>query len=1178
MGKSNNKSFKRTVDPRRIKADKIATELRIGGLRRTNSLFSLKMKSDASEMLYFLKNSLRNRDVLSTFHGEPFPSRVEQLYSIRTYGRPARLHSELIWGLYRASLFKKELTEFTKLRNDFERAILLDSRDDARSLLDQVEDGFGISLWLIQNRLSLAQVWDGLEEKRRQASEYLSKAPNNSLSKFLINFISKRSEATGLKNYLQDELARFFGDSTNTYFEAYVRTKLFDLGQYSTSNIAPTLFFEAQASLIDHYETLVLVLQSVAVDDELPSEVASDILNFVRSRLGIDDSRIKAIERTLNPEYIVDTQALHPPRAAIIEYYSAGHYIEVLTNGRAYLLNHPDDISVCALLAKAAVAGNIELQPMPGYLGELVNLFSRLFEFGKETYGAAFAIYTIHDRFYGHSWAVIARAIMSNALARETIDYPRLAHKYVLSIDPFISPFTALSLSASAATNFYSNAEFRNAYPITSEILIALVTGVISAKVPNLRFDKYLARHNLGIGNFAVAAKQFAALMKIGTSSEKFHAAACATLAYLELGEVAKAVDSVVFGALVNKEVPIVLPIPEVVAQLDSVQDWPDSISLPILFELYSTYFNDDKLAHLKFAFERYQIAHKISLPDDLAKAANVIGTDRIVAYMDRVWRPEIMRQTLLYETPKETEDARISVCRVLASLDPENSYRYQEEIRNRVKMQEIAKGTTLVEQSKVYVDINAIKKTLNSKLGDTYTRYKSATQSNPNQQDRVMEELADLVSDTLSKNDTSLTNILSSLHVLDYKESELDLQFSALFSEVTNEFLKGDHGLNAYLSTRVRHGTLANTLRKPLADEHLVTALKEDETGYVANTNWDNELSILQSCERQVVIDALEIFTQTFDKIIANVRDNLLQIQIHHDIIGKSEKDDALFIYKSSNLERKYVQEFDKKVSSIEQFIDRCIESLWEKTDVNLAAVRDTLRDRIRSDFLESFDRLLNSINSVSDQQAVSGLVNAIARARTNFQTKFYVVQTWFNRNEVYDRQDYSPEYAAQIALNMVQKTIPNGNHDLQVEISMDSAGDLMPGRTLDAMVDVFACLLDNASIRSGLTTNELRIKVDLSLHDGKFAASVTNNIAPEKPTPADIEKVHTVRDSLTKSDSRARAQREGGSGFHKIWRAITSPVYKDPYFWFDFKDERKFQALIRYNIEQDENENTFN
>jgi hypothetical protein len=1178
MGHSNHRRVKKPADSRKIKADKIATELRVGGLRRTNSLFSLKMKSDVSEMLYFLRNSIRTREVLATFHGVPFPSHVDQLYSVQAYGRPARLHSELIWGLYRASLFKEELTEFTKLRSEFENAVLLDSRDTARTLLDQIEQKFGISLWLIQNRLSLAQVWDGLEDKRKLASEYLSKAPNSSLAKFFINFISKRSEATGLKNYLQDELARFFGESTNTYFEAYVRTKLFDLGHYSTSNIAPTLLFEAQASLIDHYETLVLVLQSVAVDNELPVDVANDIFKFIKSSLGIDDPRIKAIERTLNPKFAMGSEVIDKSRAAIIESYSAGRYDEVLINAATYLLDHPNDISVCALLAKAAVAHNVELQPLPGYVGELARLFSRLFEFGKDTYGAAYAIYTIHDRFYGHSWAVIARAIMSEALAREVIDYPSSEQKYVLSIDPFISPFTALSLPKTAAAEFYSSSNIRDAYPITHEILMALVTGIVSAKFASLRFDKYLARHNLRAGNFSVASEQFSALMKTGNSTEKFRAAACATLAYLAMGELANAVDAVVFGALVNKEVPIVLPIPDVVERLDSVQDWPDSISLPILFELYSTYFSDDKLTHLKFSFERYQLANDITQPDDLSMKAGEIGADRVIAYMDRVWRPEIMRQTLLYETPKETEDARIAVCRVLASLDPENSHRYQEEIRDRVKRQEIAKGTTLVEQSKVYVDIIAIKKSLNAKLGDTYTRYKSATQSNPNQQDRVMEELADLVSDSLSKNDTSLTNILSSLHVLDYKESELDLQFSALFSEVTNEFLKGDHGLNAYLSTRVRHGTLANTLRKPLADEHLVTALKEDESGYVPNTNWDDDLSILSPTERQYVTDALEIFTETFDKIVANVRDNLLQIRIHHDLPAKSEKDDALFVYMSSNLERKFVQEFDKKVSNIEQFIDRCIESLWEKTDVNLAVVRKTFRDKIRSDFLENFDRLSDKINSVSDQQAVTGLVNAIARARTNFQTKFHVVQTWFNRNEVYDRQDYSPEYAAQIALNMVQKTIPNGNHDLQVDISSHSGGDLMPGRTLDAMVDVFACLLDNASIRSGLTTEELRINVDLSLHEGEFTATVTNNMSPEKPTPADIDKVNKVRESLTKSDSRARAQREGGSGFHKIWRAITSPVYKDPYFWFGFEDEQRFRAHIRYNLEQEENENTSN
>lgn len=1172
-----NKKRKKITDPRKIKADGVATELRIGGPRRTHALFSLKMNNETSEMIYFLRNTLRNRDILNSFHGDPFPREVRQLYAVPACVRPAGLHSELMWGLYRASLFKDELTDFTKCRNEFERAVLLDLREDAISLLDTIEKKFGISLWLIQNRLSLAQVWNGLEEKRQLATEYLQGTQDNVLSRLFINFISKRSEATGLKNYLQDELTRFLGESANTYLEAYARTKLFDLGQCGIYNFAPTLFFEAQSSLIDHYETLILILQSVVIDPELPRNVASDIFKFLRNNLGIDDCRIRALKRTLDPDFSIDNSDLDIKRAEIVEHYSTGAYHKALTSGIDYLLEHPDDISICSLIAKSSVAIDSETPALPGYLGELAKNFTKLYEFGKETYGAAFAIYTIHDRFYGHSWAVIARAIMSNALARESIKFPSLVGKYILSIDSYISPFTALSLTELSRSKFRANEDVKKAYPITNEILTALITGIHSDRIDGPRLEMYLARHNLNVGNYELSACQFSSLMSVGMKSEKFRAAACATLAYLAMGELSKAVNAVVAGALINKEVQIVLPIPEVVENLDSVESWPNSISLPILFELYNTYFGNDKLTHLKFSFERFQLANNISQPDDLVEMAEDVGIEQIVAYLDRVWRPEIMRQTLLYETPKETENARIAVCRVLASLDPDNSYRYQEEIRDRVKRQEIAKGTTLVEQSKVYVDIIAIKKTLNSKLSDTYTRYKSATQLNPNQQDIVMEELADLVSDSLSNSDTSLTNLLSRLHVLDYKESELDLQFSALFTEVTNEFLKGDHGLNAYLSTRVRHGTLANTLRKPLADENLVTALKEDESGYLQNTLWDDDLLQLQPIEYQNVIDALDVFTKTFDKIIAQVRDKLLQIRIYHDISSQAEKDEALFIYQSSNLERKFIQEFDRKISNVEQFIDRCIESLWEKTDLNLANVRDTLRDKVRSQFLESFDCLSDRINAVSDQHTVSGLVNAIARARTNFQTKFNVVQTWFNRNEVYDRQDYSPEYAAQIALNMVQKTIPNGNHDLQVEITMDFAGALMPGRTLDTMVDVFACLLDNATIRSGLSTDFLKIKVELSLRDGKFIAIVTNNIASEKPTAADLAKVTKVYDSLNKSDSRARAQREGGSGFHKIWRAITSPIYKDPYFWFGFNDDHsQFKVIISYNMEKDTNENT--
>ncbi|MDO8653178.1 MAG: hypothetical protein Q7R66_13415 [Undibacterium sp.] len=1156
----------------------IASELRFVGLRRRNALFSLKMKNDVREMLFYLQHSLRQRDILESFHGKAFPLKIEELFSVNAYGRPAGIHSELIWGLFRASLYRIELTAFSVMREDFERAVLLDRRIEAKTILDEIEQKFGVSIWLIQNRLSIAQVWDGLEEKRRLASDYITKTSGNPATKLLISFIAKRSEATGLKNHLQEELDRFLDVPGNSHFQSYIRTKLFELGQYTTSNIATTLLFDAQSSLVDHYETLVLVLQAVVVDNNLPKDVAQSLCHFLKTNHGLVDSRLRSAERTLNPNYIPGLNDMELTRTRIIEAYSSGIYQEVTTQAADYLLQNPHDISICALMAKASLATGSEISPLPGYIGELARLFCKLLELGKETYGAAFAIYTIHERFYGHPWAVMAMAIMNDVLARETVDYPSLPYKYILSIDRYVSPFTALALPQTSRDGFRSSELLRKFYPCTSNVLSSLIDGKSSIIGDSARLEKYQARHNLTAGNYKIAAEQFAKLMTIGALAERFRAAACAAQSYLLLGDLAKSVDAVVHGALINREVPIILPIPEVVANLDTVSTWPYSISLPILFELYSAYFSDDKATHLNFAFERFQLEHSINQPEDLVKRIDEYGRDEVIIYLDRVWRPEVMRQTLLYETPKETEDARIAVCRVLASIDPGNLHRYQEEIRDRVKRQEIAKGTTLLEQSKVYVDISAIKKTLNAKLGDTYTRYKNATQINPNKQDKVMEELADLVSDKFSKDNISLTNILSSLHVMDYQESELDLQFSALFAEVTNEFLKGDHGLNAYLSTRVRHGTLANTLRKPLADEHLVTALKEDESGYLPNTSWDDDLDSLQDSEKDHVTRALEKFTTTFDKIIDHVKNNLIQIKVFHNIVGTAEDVDALFVYRSSNLERKYIQEYDKKVTSIEQFIDRCIESLWEKTDSNLAAVRTTLRDKTRSDFLDCFDRLSEQINLVSNPYCVSGLINAIARARTNFQTKFHVVQSWFNRSEVYDRQDYNPEYAVQIALNMVQKTIPNGYHDLDVDISMDCAGATMPGRTLDAMVDVFACLLENATIRSGLTTERLRIKVELALCDGKFSATVWNNIAPDKPTAIDIDKIQRVRESLQKSDSRARAQREGGSGLHKIWRAITSPIYKDPYFVFGYEDSKEFRVNIKYNLDQSENENTVN
>jgi hypothetical protein len=100
------------------------------------------------------------------------------------------------------------------------------------------------------------------------------------------------------------------------------------------------------------------------------------------------------------------------------------------------------------------------------------------------------------------------------------------------------------------------------------------------------------------------------------------------------------------------------------------------------------------------------------------------------------------------------------------------------------------------------------------------------------------------------------------------------------------------------------------------------------------------------------------------------------------------------------------------------------------------------------------------------------------------------------------------------------------------------------------------------------------LQITVNLELVDSIFTAEVCNNIAADKPSAADLEKLAKSKESLNKSDSRARAQREGGSGFHKIWRSITSPIYKDPFLKFEFFQEG-FRVNFKYRLEATENEN---
>lgn len=1141
----------------------------IRGMPLADAVYTIKASTDPIDLFAIFPRLFTSASVLEPLHGKCFPATLQELFSAETPYAPESMRSELVWAICRCIQNAAKLREFNRLRHSFETGILLDSRSDSVAALDDIEATFGQSTWLLQARLCVSQHWGGHDELQRIADQYERLLTEGTLGHLLHWFFVRRIEATSLKDQLRNTLSQINQQIGSRTVEEYLTTKIFDQADIQISRIASCLLFEGQSSIVDLYEMLVHTLQSVASAPTLPDGLHDSLekpLDVLFAK--IDDARLRGVLRrfgTIIPEHC----AAPPERARAIEAYTRGDYMACIQFARAVLGANPSDMPILVVKLKAHVHLGTEPIARPGVLNVISSHLLSILRLTSNSYSAAHEIMTLVDRFYGQTWVIYIRAVVMYELREESATFPPLWLRGIFIRDHGLSPFSAVGMERGPAAAMLSHPEVEHLFPMTLAVYRAVTTGVVGDALAtgDKRLLKYLATYHLVFGDPHQALTHYKSLMQCTVGSERIRCSGGAALANLKIGDLKEAAEIVVRSFLENPNVPSALPIEPVIKALDEPAKWPNSIAVPLVFELYLTYCGRDRLAHLRYAFERFQQINDIANPAALVTCAGYMGAEMVIAYLDRVWRPEVMRQTLLYDGTAAIEEARIQVCKTLSELSPDNATKYLEEIKERVKQQEIAKGTTLVEQSKVYVDIDAIKKTLRAKLGDSYARYKLATANAPSQPDELVEKLSKMISKSVTS-DISVARVLSSLHLLDTSSvTEADAQFTALFTEVTNEFLRGDHGLNAYLSTRVRHGALSNTLRKPVEDEKLVTPRDENRTSYVRNTYWLPPKMSVHPDGGRGILDALDSFSAEFDSVLDQLKDKMLQIRVVHHLSSAIDNAEALFTYRSSNLERRLMQEYDRTNIDLEQLVDRCVDTLWEKTDENLIHVREVIESTIRDRLMQAFDNLVAKLMSVDHLAFASDLLNAVARAKTNTQISLGVVSSWFRRNEVYDRQDYLIDFPVQIAINMVRKTISTAAHWGNIEITCKEEGCMLPGRTLDGMVYIFYGLLENAIKRSRLAINDLSVRVELSLNQGRFHARVINNIDSAKITPEDVERIERIRNSLAQRESNRLAQIEGRSGLHKVWLAINAPMYLTPALKFAIAED-SFVVDLSYSL----------
>ncbi|MDE3736409.1 hypothetical protein PSH28_07385 [Pseudomonas resinovorans] len=1145
---------------------------------------SIRYSQNPKVEIFRIKNFLSPQELFSVFpfvfsdakyldrvHGSPFPREVSEVFAEPALFRPVSIVNEIIWSICRCLKYSADLRRFVELAQSLECGILADEKSACERVLDEIGVEFGLSTWLLQAKLSVAQSWDGFEGAAQIQSIYEQEINKNYLLYVVFWFAKKRIEATSVKDYIESELQRVTADYDNESLQKYLHCKILNQNDMQLESAAPLLFHEAQSSIIDHYEALVSVLQSLVSRESFSPDLWEQLEKPILSLYGkISDPRLKGIVRYLGVEPAAEGESIE--RALAIEAYSAGKYLECIRLSDSVLVNQPNDMHVFTLKVKAMQKSGLTDSRAKGVARDLEHNLLDVLRFNEESYTAAHSLLTLANRFYGMAWINYIKSFVMYKLDSERHLNPGYWFRELLLRDGYLSPYTLLIYPSGSPVAIEAAVDLADNFPSTFKLFNVFAVGELTGDAPvdEVLARKQLARYLLSENRLEESLECYQWLCDSVNECERVKYFGAVALVHMLSGNVIRACEAVVTAYMENGNVPSVLPIKELMKDLSDPSVWEDSIAIPLILSIYLEYYGGDRLADLRYAFEKFQLENGIESPDDLLRTQAGLGVDVLVAYMDRVWRPEIMRQTLLYDGSREIEEARIKVCQKLVEIDSSNAKKYLEEIKERVKQLEIAKAMTLVEKSKVYVDIDAIKKALKVKLADTYARYKALSPVVPTERDDIIEAVSKVFQESVKDPDTSLSNFLSGLHLLDGSmASESDAQFESLFSEVTNEFLKGAHGLNAYLSTRVRHGTLSNTLRKAVEDEKLVTTKEEGGDTYSPNDYWVDDSQVENQSDFNARINvALNAFSEDFDKILDYIKDQLLQIRIAHKISDGSDGSKALFVYRSSNLERRLAQIEDRNLKDIDQFIDRCVDTLWEKTDRNLEAVQHALRNEIKDRIQLSFDTLTERLNELPWTSVIGNILNAVGRARTNTRVRLETVASWFKRSEVYDRQDFNVDFPIHIAVNMIKNTMSIASDWQGVVIDIAQGSRLVPGRALDAMVYIFYGLIENAINHSKLPVSDIFVNAAISYLDGKYKVRFSNRVNLSRRIQEDVDRLGQIRNSILLKESTKRAQGEGKSGLHKIWLMASGPFHKDAVLEFDWNDD-EFVVDLAFSLE---------
>lgn len=551
------------------------------------------------------------------------------------------------------------------------------------------------------------------------------------------------------------------------------------------------------------------------------------------------------------------------------------------------------------------------------------------------------------------------------------------------------------------------------------------------------------------------------------------------------------------------------------------------SCQIPLELSIFAEMVGADAET-MYFIYKKYLKFCGVQCASEIA----ITGDEKQRCFLEKVAVIKVLTlHVLRFKSVLQVMEERSTICSNL--YDYYQDKKINDEISSICRDIKIMELNNQVDESKIYVDVRSIKENEIKDARDLYDMLDNV----PNQvayHDIVVSEIINILNRsglpmTYKEIDEEgrIKDASGKVEMVNYRKDVM----TQIFLSVRNQFLfNPKYGLDNYLSTRIRHGTLVNQLRNHFEERNLVT--NTTNGNYAHNDFWvDNRFKLRDNRTLQC-LHLFESFSEATDAIISDIKDSYIQVRTE----DHKEKGKGCFDFDRSYFEGAIeMMLVNQTLNNFEACYDLIIECLWKHTEKCLEVMREKLVEA-QSDMINNLHSLQRDVLDAigSDNSGVTIFNDAVSYCQNGIQNDFQIVTKWFKRSNYVDF-DFTIGQVIETSIGFINR---NNKNILRTSIA-DNSTTTFQGRYFGTLYDIFHDVLNNALVYEKKNRLNGECKIAVNENNGYLQIEVSNPVR-EEDVASLITKIKEISSKLEEKIYTGQTRDEGNTGCSKIYNAV--------------------------------------